>query len=297
MNGISNRNATLLMIFIILLSAFFCGTCFWDAKKVSVIDMEDYKEGDDLYYKLDYICLKDDMLKVRGWIVQAGQEVETYDTSLVLHDPVKGMFFELPTQYEKRSDITELLNDGTDYSDSGFLSNTFIDQFDLTETQYEICIAYKNNGASYMLHTDQYIGQNWNTKKVAIIDVGDYKRGEWNGLRCGMEEISAENNTLRIRGWVMQVGQETNNDDISVILYDPDSDIFFCVPTEYEKRIDVTEYFNEGVNYDNSGFLVNMSLDGFEQDTKQYEVCISYRSGNSSYLLHIGQYIGGGIDV
>lgn len=294
MNGISKKLATQILLLILILSALFCIICWWDAKKVTIIDINNYTKITDLTYELEDIILQNDILKIRGWVIQDGLEVETYDIAMLLYNPMDNTLYELPTQYEKRTDVTTLINDGTNYDDSGFLSNTLIKQFNLSQYQYELCIAFRNNDCKFIFHSDQYIGGNWNTINISRIDANNYMRS--NNLQCGIEEVNLDNDILTVNGWIVHRGKESMNSDISVTLYNLTDKSFFVLPTEYKNRTDVTEFINDEINYDDSGFQTSISIQQLNPTQVCYEICILYRNQETTYLLHTGQYVGGSND-
>lgn len=295
MNQISGKNVSQMMLLITLLSALFCGICFLDARKVKATDITIYTEDADLSYELENIVLENDILTVKGWVVQIGQEIQTFDIATALYRPEDNTLYELPTQYEQRSDITERFNDGTSYDNSGFLTKALINQFNMSEYQYELCIVFKSNDCKYLLHTGQYIGGNWDTINITQIDATDCKRS--NDLQCGLEAVECINDILTVNGWIVYTGRDSVDSNISVVLYDSTHRSFFALPTECIKRTDVTEFINDETNYDDSGFQSSISIQQLTPAQICYEVCIMYKSQGTSYLLHTGQYVGGTGDV
>lgn len=164
MTKISPQIAKYILFFAFLLSALFCFICFCDAKKITRINISEYSEEvpENLDYAIEDYVINNNILQVNGWVREIGKEITIYDISVVLHDVENGIFFELPTQYIERKDVTEFFNDGINYDNSGFISRSFITDFDLERKQYEACIAYRSDNSHIMVHTNLFVGGDFN---------------------------------------------------------------------------------------------------------------------------------------
>lgn len=158
MNGLTERQTKGIVLGIVAAALLLAGIVYIDASRLRVLDPQDYGTGENLQYWLYNAEQVEDMFQVRGWIVHTGEPIETYDIVVVLHDLGKDVYYQCPTQREERTDVTEYMNDGINYDDSGFISNTLVKKLNLQTTRYEVCIAYRNNGERELVKTGTYVG-------------------------------------------------------------------------------------------------------------------------------------------
>ena len=70
-----------------------------------------------------------------------------------------------------------------------------------------------------------------------------------------IDDASVENGIVFILGWAFEKGQSIETYDLRVALKEHDSDKAYVLPTEMLIRNEVTQAYNDGFNYDASGFL------------------------------------------
>lgn len=67
-----------------------------------------------------------------------------------------------------------------------------------------------------------------------------------------IDEAHVDNNNLIISGWACTIGTNLDYVNRKVVLVDSQKNIIM-LPTQMQKRLDVTNYLNDGKNYDYSG--------------------------------------------
>ena len=92
--------------------------------------------------------------KIRGWIVKQGSSVRTCSINVILKECDSMNAYILPTQVDKRDDVTTLISDGNNYDYSGFEAQ--IDNID-TGKQYVLCFKVEINDTIYYYSTQQMI--------------------------------------------------------------------------------------------------------------------------------------------
>ncbi len=135
----------------------------------------------------------------------------------------------------------------------------------------------------------------WNEMRVKEIDISDATLISATGdkaltnLEYGYYlDNGKKGQTVSIRGWIDIIGRMTNSVSYWVILKDMSTGVMYQLPTAIESRPDVTEYINDGLNHDNSGFLCTVSNNGFDFTNKDYQIMIWYKTGEEEYLVDFG---------
>lgn len=104
-------------------------------------------------------------------------------------------------------------------------------------------------------------------------------------LRCNIDDINNKKVAWKymalFSGWSIAEGQNTDNNITYIVLESSDKRYIFS--TSKAQRHDVTTFFNDGKNYDNSGFiaLINHSL--IENGIYKVGVCIE---NNDAYYFN-----------
>ena len=81
-----------------------------------------YNDASSIETKYDISIEKEnqDYAKVRGWILARGHEIVEFDTQIILYEDGSDKGLLWLTQIENRTDVTEMMNDGINYDESGF---------------------------------------------------------------------------------------------------------------------------------------------------------------------------------
>ena len=74
-----------------------------------------------------------------------------------------------------------------------------------------------------------------------------------------IDEFSDKNGSLFLRGWAVLKGTSESY-PFRVILLNKNTRQTFIISNVIQKRSDVTQYFRDGNNYDNSGFIVKINM-------------------------------------
>lgn len=126
---------TLIVIALVTGTALY--TLFWrDRQTVRISDTSDYQTGsaDEIMYSIDLAERQaDGSYMIQGWCIQPGITYPYYNYGIgiesagVYNNMHIGFLYEdrvytIPTELERRDDISENMNDGIDYAYSGFYS-------------------------------------------------------------------------------------------------------------------------------------------------------------------------------
>lgn len=138
----------------------------------------------------------------------------------------------------------------------------------------------------------------WNEQRISIIDVNNAQAiSKEDGLLYNVETADYKPDTyagdmLTIRGYCFIQGRETSPVSIYVLLMDIETKKCYQLPTTVQTREDVTSFYNDGTNYDNSGYYVFVNAARLKLDRKRYEIKILYTIENDTFLVSTGQLLG-----
>lgn len=126
----------------------------------------------------------------------------------------------------------------------------------------------------------------WREMRVNTIDLDDYEFADEDDVEYFLAmfktETIADENVITINGWCFLKDINTNTIEIHVLLHNRDTDKTYILPTTVYENKAVTTYFHDGTNYDNSGFIVNMSYDDSDFPSGIYDVYLLYDAGTHS---------------
>ena len=100
-------------------------------KYLGYIDQKDYKVMSGT---------TDHRVKIRGWLVPSGEEIESVSMHVVLKNTTTSQWFTLPTTIEVRTDVTEHFDDGNRYDYCGFSATTLSQNIEAEKYDFEIYV-------------------------------------------------------------------------------------------------------------------------------------------------------------
>ncbi len=121
-------------------------------------------EAADVKYKVDEVKQAEGKIIIRGWALVPGEPIsqDTYDhdsrwnNRIVMRDNRSGQYYEMPTQKERRTDLTDYFNnlDGGSirYDSGGFYSSAI---FDGDLSNYTFFLLYRSNGHNALIELGQ----------------------------------------------------------------------------------------------------------------------------------------------
>lgn len=147
------------MIIVILLCKFLS----WNEmkiKKINISGIQELTEEDGAICYFDESNeIEGERLDIRGWFLIKGYQSTTVNLHILLKNNTTNDCYELPTAILTRTDVTENLNDGIDYDNSGFYTNAYNKKFDFENSSYEIAILYETENNKYLYNTGSVVGK------------------------------------------------------------------------------------------------------------------------------------------
>ena len=156
-----------LITFVAVLALAFAalwGLLVWNENRVEVLDAEsipeaadgDFRYGiEELVWQEDGVSITKDSVRITGWVVKPGEEIQTSAIWVVLKDTQTGKYYRLPTELTDREDVTDWMNDGLSYMLSGFHAEVPRWSALDTDVDYEVYVLDVLNGTERLvpLHT------------------------------------------------------------------------------------------------------------------------------------------------
>ncbi len=225
----------------------------------------------------------DKKLYVSGWAVFKGIDSKKTEIFFVLKNTEMSYLFScLPFN---REDVTEAFKDGVNYNHSGFGFLALKDDIPIPSGEYELGIAIREIGS-----TDLY----YDTKGVMISTLIS-EEGIKSMDISSLEQLSItaafgvkhNKKVTTIDGWAFLSAQPALRTQKKVLLKPENSSMAYVFTPKVVFRDDVTRHFNDGNNYDFSGFEYSFQPDLLDLPNGVYEVGLMLSTATeSSYIFN-----------
>lgn len=123
---------------------------------------------------------------------------------------------------------------------------------------------------------------------VREVDITDMEPNQENVSFC-IDAISDNNNYISVRGWAFKKGISISTVECYVGVVNEESGDCYRVNTVKEDRTDVTSAYNDGFDYDKSGFYTLFNKRLLREGN--YEICLLYYSDNNNTFVPTGTKI------
>lgn len=106
---------------------------------------------------------------------------------------------------------------------------------------------------------------------------------------CSYEEDSnpLTRDRLKISGWLIKRGEDTARVTLRIVLNNINTGEYLLLPTTLLQRGDVTSAYDDGHNYDNSGFSVNLPLSVIDFENVNYSLMALYSLNGEEHLIDL----------
>ena len=124
----TKRGILLLCVLLIAVLAAFYFVLYWGAFRIKDLDadraaqdLQDAAQAEDqIQMNVDTLSYDKDYLTLAGYVILKGTATSPSAFQVVLRDTESDSYYLLPTSQVERPDITAYINDGVDYTNSGF---------------------------------------------------------------------------------------------------------------------------------------------------------------------------------
>lgn len=189
--------------------------------------------SDALAYGIDDVSVDD--AQISGWCIKPGSDISTYNIRIILWSDVLGYGYAIPAEMQMRNDITTYIDDGYDYSRSGFLC--CINRRWMEKAVYRIFIQYKCNGYDEVAYTENYF--------VSDYQIVYQEPQLSENISCNVEYISTVDAV--IQGWREEKLKGVQAIEMNVILWKEEEDYGYYFPCyRLSKEEGADGYWNVG---------------------------------------------------
>lgn len=102
-------------------------------------------------------------------------------------------------------------------------------------------------------------------------------------FKCNIDEVKElDHNHLCITGWAIKEKENIERIECYIALKNKNTKKVYKIKTRRIDRPDVTEFYNDGFNYNGSGFAAVLDKQKFEKGS--YEIVIIYRNNQNNIL-------------
>lgn len=138
----------------------------------------------------------------------------------------------------------------------------------------------------------------WREMRIKELDLSQTLQSSSNdNFQYWFDKKEIQKNTdtscqIVLQGWVLCHGQASSNIAIHVLLTDTNTGQTYQLPTAIVNRPDVTEEMADGVNYDYSGFSVNVSSpNSVINESTQYQISFLYQFADTECIVSTDEYL------
>lgn len=237
----------------------------------------------DVKYVIDSVLIAEDV-KIQGWAMVLGEEINIADCNVMLVGEESKEVLILPTMIVERADLTEVFQDGTDYTKAGFLANIAKDRLSLEKEDYRIYLEYLTNRRRDLVATD---------KKVSAVRETTWQETDTSeaDISYVLDNATVKSKVLTINGWLFRKGDAGKETKTEVLLLSSRTQKAYVLPTEIVVRMDLKQIFPGNGSLEHAGFTTSMETWRFDFGYDQFEICLRYTNGSEIYTIHTGEYV------
>lgn len=139
-----------------VLTAVFTLYQYLKYSQYSTYQLEEQKITDNSFFALDVESMEEryDVVKIHGWIAYRGESISTWKLSLLIQND-DGSCYVVPMAVQERKDVTEAMNDGFNYNNSGF--SVTVNKNYIKSDRAHYYILYENNDRDMIVDLDEAI--------------------------------------------------------------------------------------------------------------------------------------------
>jgi len=137
----------------------------------------------------------------------------------------------------------------------------------------------------------------WNEMRIDKVDIrgipeiSSAEGAIFNIENAYYEKNGIEGEKLTVSGWCIIQGREAKPVAMHILIKNTNTGECYKMPTVIITREDVTAHFNEGIDYNCSGFSVYTNCKKFDFKKSAYEVVMLYEIAEEKYIIPSGSII------
>lgn len=232
---------------------------------------------DEFQFNIEKLNTTKNVINMSGWVFRKGVNDNKKDSIFVAISNNSKTYL-VRTKPSKRPDITQTFNKGN-LDNSGFSATVLTSNFE--KGKYDLGIAIKSQDGKWYYATTGSIVDIGREEFVKPIKLKKTPKAE--GAIGNIDFFETKKDYVSISGWAAIQNHNTTDNVISIVFLGAKEN--FSIATEKSLRKDVTDFFNNKYNYDNSGFSAKMKLSDLPKGKYKVGLLIENRIKNNEAVI------------
>ena len=132
----------------------------------------------------------------------------------------------------------------------------------------------------------------WNENKIVELEMDKVKIENTSFYKFYIDDLSWRKDNIlttkdfcKIQGWLIKPGEEIESAAIKIVFQNMSDGRYYIIPTQMSERKDVTAYVDDGKNYDECGFSVEIPYFEKLNSNLDYEIFALYSLNGKENLI------------
>lgn len=248
-------------------------------KKIKRIEAGSFTN--QISYNIDLIQEEEDRFLIQGWAFLRNSASKNDSISLILQNQTESYRTDVTTT--RRVDVAAIFKNPV-FEYSGF--SLSLPKEKLPAGEYNILIEKVDdrNQKHHFVLTDKKIKIGEHSFTPVPLD----KLPPTQKFDAVIDHLYEEEDLFTISGWAVENFANVQNSKIEIILKSETT--MYIVATNVKSRPDVTAYFKNNYNLDNSGFIAKISKKDLKKGKYEIGICVK-RKGDNGAVKYMRQFI------
>ncbi len=149
---VDRRGAALLLAAGLAASALFCAGIRADKERIQTADVSALTEEAEVTAAVEEVTAGE-YIRIEGYAYIEGESVHAAAQKVLLRSGEDGEYLEIPTRMQVKEELNRVPEGGKNHEKGGFQAKVRASALALAPSEYEICIAYQNDGHRVLVDT------------------------------------------------------------------------------------------------------------------------------------------------
>lgn len=233
-------------------------------------------DEDKIKFSIEKNYLTENLFQINGWAYIEGTKDNKNDSIYIIISNNKNSF-RIKTKSIIRKDVTSAINKGI-LDNSGFNATFFTDK--IGNGFYDVIIAIQTNKKWHYKKLDQQLELVKTNPPKLILSL---PKASSNKKTIGnLEDVTAYNGSLYINGWAGFENEDSKNTNIKIAISNNRN--IYELETQKVIRKDVTSYYKNKYNYDQTGYKSKNKLGFFPKGKYKIAVIVTKPNNQINYF-------------
>lgn len=237
---------------------------------------------DEFQFNIEKLSTSKSVINISGWVFR--KEIsDNRNDSIFVTVSKNSKTYLVRTKPLKRPDITQTFNKGN-LDNSGFSATVYSTNFE--KGKYDLGFAIKSKEGKWFYAATGNIADIGREEFVKPVPLKKLPKA--GGAIGNVDFFETKKDYVSISGWAAIQNQNSKDNVISIVFLSANGN--YSITTEKSQRKDVTDFFSNKYNYDNSGFASKMKLGEIPKGEYKVGLLIKNRTSNTE-VLNISQRV------